>query len=191
MKSPKRHLTWILLGIAGLTAIIIAGYFYLDRVLSNPIEIKNIKVDPNAALKLNIFKQISQKNGIKEWELTAKTATLLKDENKAILEDVAVVFFTRDNKEVHLTSKEGEINTKTHDMACTTDVVVTFETSVLKTQTLHYSQKEHIIRAVSHVVVERPDAVIEADSMTTYLNENLIILEGHVKGQFSENFRLQ
>ena len=37
---------------------------------------------------------------------------------------------------------------------------------------------------------EKKDSVIEADSMITRLNDNMIILEGHVRGKFSENFNI-
>jgi lipopolysaccharide export system protein LptC len=189
--SFKRKLTLPLIGILILMIIIIIGFFYFNKRLSSPLQLQDIKIDTKAALKLNVLKQISKKNGIKEWELKASSATLLKDENKAVLMDVSVIFFSKDDKRVHLTSKKGIMNTKTHDMVFSDNVVVTYETSVLRTDKLHYKKKEHIIYTNTHVKLEKENSVIEADSMTTKLNENITILKGHVRGNFNENFYIQ
>lgn len=187
----KHKLTCPLTGVLILMIVIISGFFYFDKRLSTPPQLHDIEIDTKAALKLNVLKQISKKNGIKEWELKAGSATLLKDENKAVLIDVSVFFFTKDNKKVRLTSKEGVLHTKMHDMTFSDNVVVTYETSVLRTDKLHYNKKEHIIYSNTHVRLEKENSVIEADSMTTRLNENMTILKGHVKGNFSEKFDLQ
>ncbi|MCD4718387.1 MAG: LPS export ABC transporter periplasmic protein LptC [Desulfobacula sp.] len=188
--SLKQKLTIPLIGLLILIIIIIIGFFYFDKLLSKPLKIHDIKIDTKAALKLNVLKQISKKNGVKEWELTAASATLLKNEEKAVLIDVSIIFFTKDNKKVHLTSEKGVLNTKTHDMIFSDNVVVRHETSVLRTDKLHYNKKEHIITSNTHVTLEKENSVIEADSMTTNLNDNMTILKGHVKGTFSEDFNI-
>jgi LPS export ABC transporter protein LptC len=191
MTRSFKKLTYPLIGLLILIVAIITGFFYFDKFLSQPIEIKDIKIDTKAALKLNILKQISKKNGIKEWELKAASATLLKNEDKAVLIDVSVIFYTKEDKKVHLESKKGVLNTKTHDMTFSDNVIITYENSVLRTDKLHYKKKEHIIYSKTHVMLEKKDSIIEADSMTTSLNDNFTILEGHVKGNFSENFDIK
>ena len=99
MTQPlKQKLTIPLIGLLILMVIIISGFFYFNKLLNRPLEIHDIKIDTKAALKLNVLKQISKKNGIKEWELTAASATLLKDEDKAILIDVSIYFFYKRQK---------------------------------------------------------------------------------------------
>ncbi|NOX33920.1 MAG: LPS export ABC transporter periplasmic protein LptC [Deltaproteobacteria bacterium] len=190
-KSLKPKLTAPLIGLLVLMIIIISGFFYFNRYLSESVTINDVKIDTKAALKLNIIKQVSKKNGIKEWELTAASATLLKGEDKAVLINVSIIFFTKDNKKIRLTSKKGILNTKTHDMVFSDNVIVRYELSVLRTDKLHYRKKEHIIYSETHVKLENQDSVIDADSMTTRLNDNMTILKGHVRGNFSENFVIQ
>ena len=190
-QSLKQKLTIPLIGLLIVMIIIIIGFFYFNKFFSKPVQFHDVKIDTKAALKLNVLKQISKKNGIKEWELKAASATLLKDEDKAVLIDVSIIFFTKDNKKVHLTSGKGLLNTKTHDMIFSENVIVRYETSVLRTDKLHYNKKEHIIYSNTHVKLEKEDSVIEADSMTTRLNDNYTILKGRVKGTFSENFDIQ
>ncbi len=188
--SLKQKLTYPLIGLLILMIIIIIGLFYFDKIVSKPVQIHDVKIDTKAALKMNVLKQLSKKNGIKEWELEAASATLLKGEDKAVLIDVSIIFFTKDNQKIHLTSEKGTLNTKTHDMIFSDNVVVRYETSLLRTDKLHYNKKEHMIYADTHVELEKENSVIKADSMVTRLNDNYTILKGHVRGNFSETFNI-
>jgi len=189
-KSLKHKLTYPLAGLLIIMVIAISGFFYFNRMMSRPVKIKDIKIDAKAALKLNVLQQISKKNGIKEWELKAASATLLKNKNRAELTDVSITFYTKEEKKVHLKAKKGFLNTKTHDMIFSDKVVVSYEKSTMETDKLHYNKKKHIIYSDTHVKLMRKGSIIEADSMKTILNERYTILKGHVKGRFSENFNI-
>lgn len=187
--GKKRYI----LPLAGLVFLIFAGlgiYYYVNHLLTTPITIEDIEVDTQAALKLNILEQVSKKNGVTEWKLKAASATLFKDENKAILEDVDVLFFTKDKTTVHLTADRGKLNTKSHDLSFYDNVVVRYQSYTLTSETLHYDKKPHIIRSDSRVLLSDGESTLEADNMETRLNQNQVILKGKVKGQFSENIDL-
>jgi len=180
----------LILPLILVVGIIIAGlglYYYINHLLTTPIELENIEVDDKAALKLNSLEQISKKNGITDWKLKASSAALLKDQNKAVLKDVDIIFYTKQNTQVHLTADEGELDTKTHDMSFSKHVTIRYQHYTLTSETLHYAKKPHIIRSDSRVTVDDGDSVIEADNMEILLNRDLIILKGHVEGKFSEN----
>lgn len=185
--TGKKKLILPLVLLLGLMLAGIGLYYYINHLLTTPIKLENIEVDDKAALKLNALEQISKKNGITEWKLKASSATLLKDRNKAVLNDVDIIFFTDRNTQVHLTADEGELDTKTHDMTFSKNVTIRYQHYTLTSETLHYVKKPHIIRSDSRVTVDDEASAIEADSMEILLNRDLIILEGHVEGQFSEN----
>lgn len=185
--AGKKKLIWPLVLLLGLILAGLGAYYYVNHLLTTPITVENIEVDDKAALKLNVFEQISKKNGITEWKLKASSATLLKDRNQAVLNDVDIVFFTKENTQVHLTADLGELNTQTHDMNFSSHVIVRYQHYTLASETLHYDKKAHIIRSDSRVTVDDEDSVIKADNMQILLNQDLIILKGHVEGQFSEN----
>lgn len=190
-RTLKQRLTVPIIGVLVLIIIVVSGFLYINRLLHSPIEIENIKVDASSALKLNVLNQISKKNGIKEWELKAASATLLKEESRALLENVNIIFYTKEGKQVTLVSQKGELNTATHDMTFSGNVITKYQTFTMRTDKLHYTKKEHIIHTDLHVRLEKADSLIEADSMMTRLNENKTILTGNVRGTFSENFNLQ
>ena len=189
-KSSRKKLIFPLMGLLICILLGLGIFFYVDTLLNTPITLGKIDIDSEAALKLNVLEQISKKNGVTEWKLKASSATLLKKEDKAILKDVDVIFYTKNNTKVHLTSEEGILNTLTHDMTFSRNVIVRHETSTLRTEKLHYEKKPHIIRSDVHVTLEDGKSVIEADSMVTKLNRNRTTLQGHVKGKFSENFNI-
>ncbi|MEH0022040.1 MAG: LPS export ABC transporter periplasmic protein LptC [Desulfobacter sp.] len=183
----------LILPLVILVGLIFAGlgiFYYVNHLLTTPITVEDIKVDSEAALKLNLLEQVSKKNGVTEWELKASSATLLKEQDKAILEDVDLVFYTREKTRVLLTADNGTLNTKTHDLTLTTNVIVRHQAYILRSETLHYEKKAHIIHTDSRVLIEDGESTLEADAMLTELNENRIVLKGNVKGNFSENFEL-
>jgi len=190
-QSVKKTITYLLTGLLIIMILAVSGFLVFDQFLSGKIKIKDIKIDSAAALKLNLLKQISKKNGITEWELSAKSASLLKNEDKAILDEVTVFFFAKEQKKVELTSDAGTLNTKTHDMTFSGNVVLAYVTAFLKTDKLHYDKKEHIISSDDRVRLEKNGSFIEADSMVIHLNNNRIIFKGHVQGSFNENFDIQ
>lgn len=180
----------LILPLTLLLSLMLAGlcaYYYINHLLSTPIKIENIEVDDKAALKLNALEQISKKNGITEWKLKASSAALLKDLHKAVLKDVNIVFYTKQNTQVLLTAAQGELDTETHDMIFSKNIIVRYQNCTLTSETLHYAKKPHIIRSDSRVTVDDAESVIKADSMEIQLNQDLIILKGHVEGRFSEN----
>jgi lipopolysaccharide export system protein LptC len=180
----------LILPLILLLGFIIAGlgaYYYINYLLTTPITLEEIEVDDTAALKLNLIEQISKKNGITEWKLKASSATLLKDRNKAVLKDVNIIFYTKQNTQVHLTASSGELDTQTHDMTFSKNIIIRYQRYTLRSETLHYAKKPHIIRSDSRITVNDEDSVIKSDSMEILLGQDLIILKGHVEGQFSEN----
>lgn len=183
----KKKLILPLTLLLGLMLAGLCAYYYINHLLSTPIKIENIEVDDKAALKLNALEQISKKNGITEWKLKASSAALLKDLHKAVLKDVNIVFYTKQNTQVLLTAAQGELDTETHDMIFSKNIIVRYQNFTLTSETLHYAKKPHIIRSDTRVTLDDRNSIIKADSMEILLDQDLIILKGHVEGQLSEN----
>ncbi len=167
--------------VSGLCAI----YFY-EKFSSETILIKHLKVDSKASLVLNTMHQTSIKNGIKEWTIDASSAKLLKNRNKAVLQNVSIIFFMKNSKKVRLSSKHGILYTKTHNMTFSDHVNAKYNGYILKTDTLHYDQKRHIIYSTDHVSIQNNDSVINGDSLFIDLNRGITLIKGNVKGVFNE-----
>lgn len=173
----------LILLLAGLT-----GLYYRQKLFSGNIVLEDISIDSKASLLLNMIHQTSTRNSVKEWTLDASSAKLLKNENKALMEDVNVVFFTKDSKQIHLTSAKGLLDTKTHDMTFSDKVVITYEDYTLETRELHYNKKRHILYSTVHIIIMDKESILEADTMEMDINKSITRLKGNVKGIFSETF---
>jgi lipopolysaccharide export system protein LptC len=185
----KKLRVLVILLLMTITGSAVVGYV-IHQMMTGPHQVIDLHVDSDAALKLGGMKQISKNNGITEWELEAATATLTKERNQALLTQVQVVFHTQSNDQVFLTADQGILDTRTHDMDFTGNVVVRHRTYTLKTDKLHYKKKAHIIHSDTKVWLESTQAAMEADTMKIHINEKALELQGHVKGRFSENFYL-
>lgn len=193
MKSgAMRHkrLKRLLLFILAASFVSIAAIYFFNKSGPKNVSMKDVSIDSSADIKLDGMEQISKKHGITEWALKASTAELFKKEHKAVLSDVDIVFYLEDKTEVHLTSAEGAMDTKTHDMTFSGSVVVTYKDSVLETDKLHYDKKKHILYSNVKVKLTKGDSVITADTMKTDLNTETTTLAGNVKGKFSEEIKL-
>lgn len=170
----------ILVILASLT-----GIFLYYRSLSQP------KPSPSgnskASLTLGKIRHAATRNGIRQWSLEAASAEYFREEDRADFRDIAVVFFAKDGKNALLTAEKGVLNTKTNDMAVSTNVVVTKEGYRLETEKLHYSHQNKVIYSHTPVSLFQDNATITADSMTINLNNDTIKLKGNVKGNFSES----
>lgn len=166
----------------------LGALYYKEKLTSGKIVLKEISIDSKAALMLDSMHQTSTRNGVKEWTLDASSAKLLKDQNRALMEDVSVVFFMENGGKVRLTSARGALDTKTHDMTFSDKVVVTYGEYTLETDELHYDKKRHILYSTVHIRIMDKESLLEADAMETDLNRSTTRLKGNVRGRFSETF---
>ncbi|MCP3899218.1 MAG: LPS export ABC transporter periplasmic protein LptC, partial [Desulfobacteraceae bacterium] len=104
--------------------------FFKTRITINP-SFKNINIDSSADILLNNFIQTSKTNGIKDWALKAASAKIVNAKNIALLEDVSITIFTKDNKEVYITAQNGKLNTKSHDIELSGEIIINFEGALL------------------------------------------------------------
>lgn len=185
-----RKLKRILLFILAASLLFLAGLYLFNKPGSKKVSMENVSIDSSADIKLDGMEQISKKHGITEWALKASSARLFKKENKAVLSDVDIVFYLEDKSEVHLASLSGTMDTQSHDMTFSGNVVVTYKDSVLETDKLHYDKKKHILYSNVQVELTKGESVIIADTMRTDLNENTTTLEGNVKGKFIEDIHI-
>jgi lipopolysaccharide export system protein LptC len=167
--------------------IIITMVFYKTKGGINP-EFQNIEIDSSADIFLNNFKQTSKTNGVKEWSLKADSAKIINAQNLALLKNVTVIIFTKNNMQIELKAQNGKLNTKTHDIELSEQVIVNYEDAFLKTDKLHYEKKRHIIYSDGQVEIEKENSTITADLLFADLKDSTLKLEGNVKGIFIEAF---
>ncbi len=175
----------------------LAVLYYFQTLIADKKIIKKIKIDSEASLILNRMQHTSTRNGVKEWTLEATSAKVLKNEDKVLITNISLVFFMPKGEQVEVTAKNGYINMGASDIDLSDNIVVTYKTSVLTTDRLHYEKKSHIIYSNEHVTITNAvsanysaannSSVLKSDTMKIDLNNNSLELKGNVYAILSDS----
>ena len=173
----------ILLAIGTVVTVFI-GY----RQVSNAPELLLSSIKDGANLSLGKIRQTATRDGKKEWSLEAGSAHYIENEKKAVLKDLFITYFLKDNKEVYLNADQGILNTETNDIEFSGNVVIRNEEYKLKTEKLDYQHERRFISTDVPVHISGDGADVTANSLTYDLNANKIVLTGNVVATISRNF---
>jgi len=191
VKNQKsRKLKFFLISIIIISLGIIIEVFLAYRgVLDKSAGLKSA-MQSAAKMSLGKVHHIATRDGVIEWSLDAGSARLLDQKKQLILDDLSIVFYMKDGKEAYLTAKKGFLHTDSNDIEVTGNVVVRNNNYVLKTEKLNYEHTRRILFSNVYVGISSDSAKLKADSIYFDLNTKKIMLEGNVKGIFSENINL-
>ena len=173
----------ILLAIGTVVTVFI-GY----RQVSNAPELLLSSIKDGANLSLGKIRQTATRDGKKEWSLEAGSAHYIENENKAVLKDLFITYYLKDNKEVYLNADQGILNTETNDIEFSGNVVIRNEEYKLKTEKLDYQHERRFISTDVPVHISGDGADVTANSLTYDLNAEKIVLTGNVVASISPNF---
>ncbi|UCH22436.1 MAG: LPS export ABC transporter periplasmic protein LptC [Deltaproteobacteria bacterium] len=188
-KYPKK-IKYLLLSVIFCTLIIIIAVFYnYHRISERPKEFVSL-IPPKANLTIGEIHQTATRDGIKEWELDAASAQYIDSKKQVILKDLTVTFFLKDRRKVFLTAERGVLQSDSNNMEVAGGVVVKDENSRLITEKLYYNHQNRLLLTKAPVEIIGESYQIVADRMSLDLNTNKTILEGKVRGRFSETFSL-
>ncbi len=185
-----RKLKFFLISIIIISLGIIIAVFLAYRSMLD--ETAGLKSAIQSAAKMSLGKvhQTATRDGVIEWSLDASSARLLDEKKQLILDDLSVVFYMKDGKEAYLTAEKGFLHTESNDIEVAGNVVVKNDNYVLKTEKLNYEHTRRILFSNVSVEISSDSEKLTADSISFDLNTKKTMLEGNVKGIFSENIKL-
>ena len=168
MKSTK-----ILIAIGVFLLVCLAWFLYKPAPKEEVKRAIALPTVANALLK-------EDKNGRRVWELSIEKMTLDVANQKNKLEGVRGKLFREDGSVVELTSKGGEYDLRSKNIALNGDVVVT--TSVgekLTADSLTLENAQNIIVATGKAVFTKDKTTARADKITTDTKLELVKLLGN------------
>ena len=189
MKSslPVKRLKLLLVGLMAAAAVALAGGFALKRWVFEKPEVLLTALDDKAQLALQKIHQTATRGGITEWSLEADSARYLDESKELLLENLAVEFFMDDGARMLLTADRGTLRTDTNDIAVRDNVRITKEDLALSTEALDYDHQERILTSRAEVRITSGGSEITANTFRYDLNTRQAVLDGDVRGVFSEN----
>lgn len=95
------------------------------------------------------------------WHLIAQKAILVEEDQKAYLTDPHMLFYKDNSPDTKVQSKTGVVQTETHDVVLSSDVVAVSlkDSNQLYTSKLFYSSVHHQFSTNRRVRVVRPSGV--------------------------------
>lgn len=189
-KTYQKKLKFFLISLIfltfGVVLIVFLQYRHVLEKIDTPVSIGLSK----ANISIGKAHQTATRNGIREWSLDAASADYTDKNSQAIFKDLAVTFYLKDETKVYLTANQGILKTDSNDMEIYGNVVVKNKDYQLRCENLYYKHDKRIIFSKVPVNITGNSFELIADSMSLNLNTNKALLEGKVKGTFSERFAL-
>ena len=188
-QNPRKLKFFLISIIIILLGIIIAVFSTYRNILDETAGLKSV-IHSAAKMSLGKLHHTATRDGVIEWSLDASSAKLLDEKKQLILDDLSVVFYMKDGEKAYLTAEKGFLHTESNDIEVAGNVVVKNDNYVLKTEKLNYEHTRRILFSNVSVEISSDSEKLTADSISFDLNTKKTMLEGNVKGIFSENIKL-
>jgi LPS export ABC transporter protein LptC len=174
----------VILVTIGIITTVFIGY---KQVVTAPEQLLS-SIKDGANLSLGKIRQTATRNGKKEWSLEAGSAHYIEKDKTAVLKDLFITYFLKDNREVYLEAEEGILQTDTNDIEFSGNVVIRNEDYQLRTRRLSYEHERRLIFSKDPVQISGEAVELSAKSIEYDLNLNKIILAGNVEAAVSRDF---
>ena len=139
-----------------------------------------------ASISIGKVHHTATKDGKKEWSLVADSAHYIEKENRALFENLEVVFYMDDGGEVSLTADRGYLQTDSNDIQVEGNVLVDNGTYRIETMALNYNHESRRLHTDDRVKVSGEWFTLSADAVAVDLNTQKSEFQGNVKGVLSE-----
>ena len=174
----------VILVTIGIITTVFIGY---KQVVTAPEQLLS-SIKDGANLSLGKIRQTATRNGKKEWSLEAGSAHYIENDKTAVLKDLFITYFLKDNREVYLEAEEGILQTDTNDIEFSGNVVIKNDEYQLRTRRLSYEHERRVIFSKDPVQISGEDVELSAKSIEYDLNLDTIILAGKVEAAISRDF---
>lgn len=177
--DPRRRLLYA--GAALLTSAVI-GWILLP---SDRKQVSSPSAAPAAAegVVARHFQQASSREGETEWRLEALTAEHRPSENRTLLTELALTFYTAEGREVRLTAPEGRIEPGGERLVARRGVVVEEGGYRLYTEILQHERRTGTLSAPEAVRIVGPAIHLTADTLEVRLRQGEADFRGRVRLQ--------
>ncbi|WP_373497988.1 LPS export ABC transporter periplasmic protein LptC [Desulfococcus sp.] len=185
-KNVRIMLLCCILGILAVVVTVFVGY----RRGMNEARGLAPSLQDGAGMAISCVRQTAVRNGVTEWCLDAVSGEYINAEARAVFAAPSVTFFMEGRGKVVMTAATGTVQTDSNNIRVSGDVIVKDQDYVLKTQTLHYDNGEHLLSTDVPVAFSGADFDLTADSASLDMKSRQAVLKGNVRGTLSESLEL-
>lgn len=176
-----------LLGVVILSCLGVMAFLIWHTIRSPEEGTTGIKAaEETADLKLDRIHYVETREGMKEWELNAASASYFKEEKTILLQKVRATFFGKNEEFYTLVGEKGKFNTQTKMIEVYEGVKIDSSDGYhVQTDTLTYSADKKILSTHDPVEIKGPEIFMAGNGMIVDLNHQRLKVLGGVATTFS------
>jgi len=178
-----KRIKFILIAIASLTFILVMVALVRNSLIpTNSMRLEDLPPRGVDMQLGNIHYEQTNQDAFKEWELNAQSAQYFKNENKIVLQSIALTFYSDEGKRYNLTAEQGELYTDSNNLKVSGNVFVdTEEGYQVRTDSFQYNATERTIVTDDKVTLKSKDLVMTGKGMIVDLEEERLRILGDVR----------
>jgi LPS export ABC transporter protein LptC len=176
--------------LLGITILICLGgvAFLVWHTIRSPEEgTAGRKAEQETAdLKLDRIHYMETRQGMKEWELDAASASYFKEDGTILLQKVRATFFGKNAENYFLVGEKGKFNTETKMIEVYEGVKISSSDGYqVQTHSLTYSAEKKILSTKDPVEIKGPELFMAGTGMVVDLQQQRLKVLSGVTTTFS------
>jgi LPS export ABC transporter protein LptC len=182
MKRLRSLLAIVILSCLGVMALLVWQTIRPSKETTTSTK----RPEETASLKLDRIHYLETREGIKEWELDADSASYFKDEETILLQKVRATFFGKNHETYFLVAEKGKFHTQTKVIEIFAGVKIDSSHGYhMETHSLTYSADRKLLRTDDPVEINGPEFYMTGKGMIVDLNQERLKVLGGVRTTFS------
>lgn len=182
----RRRLRWLVMGV--LVVVLAAGAWLLQRGYAARQRAQQTRpiIDalPNVAQRIQNFHRVKVENGRKVWEVSAREAQYLEEEQLVVVEAPVVEVFLADGRTVALRGQGGKVflaDRELQRVELQGDIDIQLGDYAMHTDAAHYEAERGVIVAPGRVRITGTGFELQGERMEVDVSAQQLVLSERVQ----------
>ena len=182
----RRRLRWLVMGV--LVVVLAAGAWLLQRGYAARQRAQQtrpfVEALPNVAQRIQNFHRVKVENGRKVWEVSAREAQYLEEEQLVVVDAPVVEIFLADGRTVALRGKGGKVFLADRELKRVElegDIDIELGDYAMHTDAAHYEAEGGVIVAPGQVRITGTGFELQGEHMEVNVSAQQLVLSEHVQ----------
>lgn len=118
-------------------------------------------------------------DGVKRWNLEAKSARYLQDRKEIELTGIRLEFFGEGGRVIRVSCREGRVDTQTRALTLTGEVTLSDGEVTVTTGLVRYLPHQRLLLAPEEVTVTTPRLTVQGRDLSIFVAHRRLVLKEH------------